>query len=98
KTVKQYAVNAYARTLEWLVGSVVSGCRKLAGVWRCALTDSKGQSAWIVWTEDETRTSWPLPPGAQLREIEDLDGNVETAMQGQNTVRVSQRPVMLRLR
>lgn len=98
KTVKQYAVNAYARTLEWLVGSVVSGCRKFAGVWRCTLTDSKGQSAWIVWTEDETRTSWPLPQGAQLREIEDLDGNSRAALEGQKTVGVSQRPVLLRLR
>ena len=98
KAVKQHAVIAYARTLEWLVGSVVSGCRKFAGVWRCTLTDSKGQSAWIVWTEDETRISWPLPQGAQLREIEHLDGNTEAAMEGQKTVGVSQRPVLLRLR
>jgi hypothetical protein len=95
--LKLNPVNAYARTIKWLQGSTIKGCNKSGFIWNCALSDPKGQNAWLVWTEEENSVSWNIPIDWQVTESESLDGKKYVVdIFHQASVSINQSPLLLR--
>lgn len=95
--LKLHAVNAYTRTIKWLQGSVINGCKKSEMIWNCSLTDQRGRKAWLVWTEEEKAVSWNIPNDWQLVEAESLDGlKYPIEMKQHTALSINQSPVLLR--
>jgi len=65
---------AYARTREWLEGSIMTGCEIAGGVWVCTLNRPNGSKARIVWLESEKIRQWTPPAEWGIREAETLGG------------------------
>jgi hypothetical protein len=65
---------AYARTREWLEGSIMTGCEIAGGVWVCTLNRPNGSKARIVWLESEKTRQWTPPAEWGIREAETLGG------------------------
>ncbi len=75
-TSKAYkpAVRAYAKTMEWMLGSRLLGCAEAVSIWRCELADHTGRRSWVVWRTQASMTTWRPPIDWDIRSYETLLG------------------------
>jgi hypothetical protein len=94
KLEKRYVVQAYAKTMEWLIGNVVTSCNKTLLIWTCSVNKPSGENEWLVWSEAEKLGTWNIPLSWQIKEVESLDGTIYNL--SNNHLLISQSPVLLR--
>lgn len=86
---------AYARTVEWLLGSVMAGCEVTNDVWVCTLNRQDGTKARIVWREDGGIQDWAPPQHWGATSLESLDGRRQTPQGSPVRIQIGQAPVYL---
>lgn len=86
---------AYARTLNWLQGSVMTGCGTSGDVWICTLVRPDGGEMRLVWREASPARKWRLPDEWKVKELETLDGTRQKVDGNQAIVQLGQAPVCL---
>lgn len=93
KTMKPGAV-AYATTVDWLLGAVVSECvRRPEGLWVCEL--SRGvEEALIVWTERGEK-EFMLPAEWKAERFDTILGEARKIAPGSRSVTVSEAPLRI---
>lgn len=86
---------AYARTVEWLLGSVMAGCEVTNDVWVCTLNRQDGTKARIVWREEGGTQDWAPPQHWGATSLESLDGRRQTLQGTPVRIQIGQVPVYL---
>lgn len=94
KTLKPAGL-AFARTREWLQGSVMTNCEVSEGVWICTLNRPGGGKARIAWLEKDTTRQWSPPAGWGVRVVQPLDGVGQKLDGTQVRLQLGQMPVYL---
>lgn len=92
---KKPAGLAYARTVEWLLGSVMTGCEVTNDVWVCTLNRQDGTKAKIVWREEGGTQDWMPPQHWGVTSLETLDGRRQTPQGSPARIQIGQAPVYL---
>lgn len=95
KTLKPAGL-AFARTREWLQGSVMTGCEVSDGVWICTLNRPDGGKARIVWLAKGTTRLWSPPTDWKVSEVDALDGAHQVPGGIRARLQLSQSPLYLR--
>lgn len=90
------AGQAFARTREWLQGSVMTGCELADGVWICTLNHPAGGKARIVWHESEEVRLWSPPADWGAGEVEALDGTRQAPGGSVAKLKLTRSPLYLR--
>lgn len=86
---------AYVRTLQWLHGSVMTGCEASDGVWVCTLYRSDGSKARLVWLEEGDTQDWTPPSNWSATKMETLGGTLQKLEGSPARVRIGQAPLCL---
>jgi hypothetical protein len=94
---KRGLVDSYSRTIKWLEGSTLSGCKNSYNFWTCYLNDSKGRKEWVVWTDKKNSIHWEIPNDWHVVEMESLDGEIRNFdLNSNRSLDVNESPIMLR--
>ena len=86
---------AYARTLEWLQGSTMTGCEVTDDVWVCTLVRADGSKARLVWLENEATRDWRPPGEWGIKETETLGGVRQKMNATQMRLQLGSAPIYL---
>lgn len=94
KTLKP-AGQAYARAIEWLVGSQFDQCNQAGNVWSCPLRRADGRNAYLVWTQNGVGATWLAPTSFGAREYLTRDGVSHALATVTTPVPIGGTPVMV---
>ena len=86
---------AYARTVEWLQGSVMVGCEVSNGMWVSTLNRPNGGKARIVWLEEKPPKHWSPPRDWGVTKAETLGGKSQTLEASSARLQIGQEPIYL---
>ncbi len=89
------AGEAYARTLEWVQGSVMTGCEFANGVWAASLRRPDNSKARIIWREDGTSGQWRPPQDWTITKAETLEGVLRSFDSTSASLQIGQAPICL---
>lgn len=87
---------AYARTVDWMLGSTFSACSPNGPVWVCDMTDSTGKRARIVWREDGLDPRWTIPGEWKAASYQTLAGDITLLSGNRATISLGPSPVLIR--
>lgn len=86
---------AYARTVEWLQDSIMTGCEVSNDVWVCTLKRLDGSKTRLVWLEEGSIRAWIVPRDWGVTQMETLDGILQKPEGSQIRVQLGQAPIRL---
>ena len=94
KEIKPAGV-AYGKTVEWLLGATMTSCELDHGVWTCALRQTDGSKARIVWRDHDGQSPWAIPGTWGAASAQFLDGIRQTLTPGPTQIALGPQPVLL---
>lgn len=87
---------AFAKTREWMLGAIFSGCTGTDGLWVCELNEANGRKARLVWRQSGSDQQWSVPTIWAAGQVEMLDGEIRELSPGAATLLLGQSPVLIR--